>query len=378
MTGRGPHTVDEFVGTFSEEPGYLDFARFGPVGNAVTSEQQAQTEALSRARFGSLDVAFDQDLRVRTAVAELIGFPAEQVSFQPNTSIGLVHTMLGMNGVVALSPAEFPSLPYAATRASDALDRLQIRWLETEYGRVTPGTVRDQLSDEITAVAVSLVDFRTGYLADLEGIRQVIGDRMLIVDAVQGFSVIDAPWAVADVIVSGGQKWARAGHGTGFLALSERASEQLDPVLSGWVADDGEMPLDEVREVVRGAAAFRITHPDPLDQACFAAALEDVAAVGVGAISAAVAQRVDQVIALADECGIPVVSPRDVGERAGIVVLAPPAEHSTVLTASLFNHGVTVTARSGTVRLSVHASTDDETLQMLRGAFASYLSATNV
>lgn len=371
----GVVTVEEFASGFTDEPGYLDFARFGPPGSSVVSEQNAQTEALTRARFGSLDVAFDQDVRVRAAVSDLLGFLPQQVSFQPNTSTGLMHTMFGLSGVVAMSPAEFPSLPYAATRASAALGRLDVRWLETDYGRVTPGTVRAQLTDDVTAVAVSLVDFRTGYLADLEGIRQVIGDRMLIVDAVQGFSVTDADWAAADVIVSGGQKWVRAGHGTGFLALSDRAAEQLDPVLSGWMADDGEMPLDDVREVVRGAAAFRVTHPDPRAQACFAAALEDIAAVGVPAIATAVEQRVAQTIELADEFAIPVTSPREPGERAGIVVLAPPNDHGTVLSASLFNHGVTVTARPGTVRLSLHTCTSDETLQLLRGAFASYQSA---
>jgi len=373
MTGR--RTIEEFASGFHDEPGYLDFARFGPPGAGVVSEQNAQMEALTRARFGSLDVAFDQDARVREAVAELLGFSAQQVSFQPNTSIGLMHTMFGLTGVVAMSPAEFPSLPYAATRASAALGRLEVRWLETDYGRVTPGTVREQLTDDVTAVAVSLVDFRTGYLADLEGIRQVIGDRMLIVDAVQGFSVIDANWSAADVIVSGGQKWVRAGHGTGFLALSERAAAALEPVLSGWMADDGEMPLDDVRDSVRNAGAFRVTHPDPRAQACFAAALEDIADVGVAAIQGAVEDRVGQAIDLADEFAIPVVSPREVGERAGIVVLEPQPDHGTVLAASLFNHGVTVTARSGTVRLSLHSCTGPETFQLLRGAFASYQSA---
>lgn len=368
-------TIEEFANGFSDEPGYLDFARFGPPGSGVLAEQNAQTEALAKARFGSLDVAFDQDSRVRTAVSELLGFLPHQVSFQPNTSTGLMHTMFGLTGVVAMSPAEFPSLPYAASRASASLGRLETRWLETDYGRVTPGTVRDQLTDDVTAVAVSLVDFRTGYLADLDGIRQVIGDRMLIVDAVQGFSVTEAHWAAADVVVSGGQKWVRAGHGTGFLALSDRAAEQLDPVLSGWMADDGEMPLDEVRDAVRGAGAFRITHPDPRAQACFAAALEDISAVGVSAIAAAVAEGVEQAIALADEFAIPVESPRNAGERAGIVVLAPPHDHETVLAASLFNHGVTVTARPGTVRLSLHTCTSDETFQLLRSAFASYQSA---
>lgn len=375
-----PHapTIDEFASGFTEEPGYLDFARFGPLGKAVVEEQAAQTDALSRARFGSLDVAFDQDDRVRGAVSRLIGFPEDQVSFQPNTSMGLVHTMFGLGGVVAMSRAEFSSLPYAAVRASDALGRLSVRWLDDEHGRVTPGTIRDQVDDTTTAVAVSLVDFRTGHVADLDGIRQVIGDRLLIVDAVQGFTVVDAAWQVADVVVSGGQKWARAGHGTGFLALSERAAEQLVPVMSGWMADDGEMPLDEVRDAERGARSFRVTHPNPRDQAGFAAALEEVAAVGVGAIEAAVSERTEAVIALADEFGIPVVSPRNAAERAGIVVLAPSEDHCTVLTASLFNHGVTTTTRAGTVRVSVHASTGEESLRMLRASFTSFVSATTV
>jgi len=46
-----------------------------------------------------------------------------------------------------------------------------------------------------------------------------------------------------------------------------------------------------------------------------------------------------------------------------------------VLTASLHNHGVTATTRLGTVRLSIHAATSDETLEMLRAAFVSYSTA---
>src|SRR5690554_4107482 len=163
----GALTIEEFASGFSDEPGYLDFARFGPLGSSVVSVQNAQTEALSRARFGSLDVAFDQDARARTAVSELLGFSPHQVSYQPNTSTGLMHTMFGLTVVVSMTPAEFPTLPYEATRASAALGRLEVQWLEIDYGRVTPGTIRDQLTDDLTEVSVSLEDFRTGYLEDL-------------------------------------------------------------------------------------------------------------------------------------------------------------------------------------------------------------------
>ena len=59
-------------------------------------------------------------------------------------------------------------------------------------------------------------------------------------------------------------------------------------------------------------------------------------------------------------------------------MLRPPAEQLTVLAASLFNHGVTVTVREQSVRLSAHVTTDDETFDMLRASFTSFASAITV
>jgi len=372
--------IDEFASRFGEEPGYLDFARVGPVGRAVVEEQFAQTDLLSHARFGALGSLLEnQDPRMREAVAAVTGFRADQVAFQPNTSQGLMHAMFGVTGGLALSAAEFPSVTFAAVRSAESLGVLSPLWLETDHGRVTPGNLRDQLTPAITAVAVSLVDFRTGYLADIEGIRQVIGDRLLIVDAIQGFGVTDAPYQVADVVVAGGQKWVRSGWGTGFLALSDRAVEQLTPVFSGFTGTDAdEMPLDEVLPPSRSARAFSISNPDPIAQARFAAALEEISTVGVPAIRDRIIEKTTRIIDLADEFGIPVTSSRAENERAGIVVITPAPYQQTILEASLFNHGVTATRRAGSIRLSAHVSTEEDTFDMLRASFTSFGSAINV
>ena len=370
-------SIEEYASTFTDEPGYLNFARIGPVGRVVRDEESAQSSLLGRSRFGTLDsLMVDQDVRVRAAVSRLIGVPSERIAFQPNASQGLMHTMFGFTGRVAMSLAEFPSITFAAARAADSLHVLDPVWLETDHGHVTPGNLRDQLDASIQAVAVSLVDFRTGYLIDLEGIRQVIGDRLLILDASQGFPVVDAPYALADVVIGNGQKWARAGWGTGFLALSERAVEQLTPVFSGFTATDvAPMPLDEVVPPTHGVRAFQVTYPDPIAQARFSAALEQVAEVGVGALNSAIADRVDRVIQLSDEFAVPVDSPRPLAERAGIVSLRPEGAHLTALTAALHNHGLTVTERGGGVRLSPHVTTDDATFDMVRAALVEFRTA---
>ncbi|MEN2737121.1 aminotransferase class V-fold PLP-dependent enzyme [Microbacterium sp. X-17] len=369
-------TIEEFAAGFGEEPGYLDYGRVGPLSATVRAETLGQYEALATARFGTVDRMNVEDARVRDAISALTGFPAEQIAFQPNASTGLMHAAFGLTGGdLLLSPAEFPSVTYAAVRAAQAMHVVTPVWLETDHGRVTPAQLKEQLTDSTSAVMVSLVDSRTGYLADIDGIRQVIGDRLLIVDAIQGFGVVDAPYEVADVVVSGGQKWTRAGWGTGFLALSERAIEHLTPVFSGWVGTGAGERWDEVLEPAKGVAAFTVSNPDLVAEARLAAALEEVAAVGVAEIGSAVSDLAEQVIDLADEFALPVASSRNAAERAGIVVLEPLPEQLTVLAASLFNHGVSAKVRSTSVRLSVHAGTTEETLDMLRAALTSYASA---
>jgi len=370
-------TIDEYRRGFSEDPGYLDFAAFGPMSRSVADEQTALGEILVRGRYGAASVFDEQDIRVREAVRRVARFPTDRVVFQPNASSGLMHAFFGLTGQVLYSAREYPSIPLAAQRAAQALHVLDPITMQPPQGVVTPEVVRDNLTPATTAVAVSLVDYRTGYRVDLEGIRDVIGDRLLIVDAIQGFGVVEVPYEVADVVVAGGQKWVRAGWGTGFLGLSERAATDLVPIVSGVTGTI--VPLggsyEEVPPPLQGAAAFQITRADPIAQARFATALEGIADVGVATIEASITQTVSQVIDIADEFALPVSSSRDEAERAGIVVLEPGPEQVTSLTAALINHGITATLRDGTVRLSAHVSTGEETFEALRGALTSFSSS---
>mgnify|MGYP001312040061 FL=1 len=103
-----------------------------------------------------------------------------------------------------------------------------------------------------------------------------------------------------------------------------------------------------------------------------------MSSVGVPAIRERVLERASAIVALADEVGLPVSSPRDDAERAGIVVIDPPSDRVSILTAALHNHGVTATVRGGRVRFGPHASTTDETLAMLRAALAEYQASAPV
>lgn len=370
-------TIDDYLTDFSEEPGYLDYAAVAPIGEAAMGEERLQSQLLSRGRFGSLTAIVDQEDRVDEAIADLIGFRPEQVVFQPSTSQALMHVAFGLTGRIALSTGEHPAIAYAVARAAASLGVLTAHPFTPDHDRVTPASVADALSGPVAAVAVSAVDDRTGHLIDLEGIRQVVGDRLLILDASQAVGAADLPWELADVIVGTGRTWLRAGYGTGFLAMNDRGREQLIPVWSGWVAAETlQSEVESITPPEHSARAFRVGYADPSAQARLAGAAEVLSAVGVAAVRERVLERCGAIIDLADEAGLTVISPREDAERAGIVVVEPLPGTTTALVAALHNHGITATMYGQAVRFSAHATTTDETLALLRSALAEYASMT--
>jgi selenocysteine lyase/cysteine desulfurase len=263
----------------------------------------------------------------------------------------------------------------AATRASEAFGSLQLQWVEPADGFMTPDAVRSALSDDTRAVAVSLVDFRTGYRTDLSALREVIGDRLLIVDAIQGFGMVEADYLAADVVCGHGYKWLRAGRGTGFSWFGERALERIAPVLSGFRGVDGDLPVDAVPAPSPSAQAFSVSGPDTLAAARLATALREVTDVGVAVIESVLSARATDVMFFADRYEVPVVTPREPERRAGIVTLEPAPQDAAPLAASLANHGLTVTTRAGRIRVAPHVGTGADTLRLFGDALAAFSSA---
>lgn len=363
-----------FLASFDGEPGYLDWAAFGPLSPSVRAEVHADAELLGSGRRAAIDLVGEHVVEARELLAELLDADVEHVVLQPSTTYGLMHALYGLGGGLMLSRSEFPSLTVTASRAAAALGSIDLQWLEPADGFVTPDAVAAAVADETRALAVSLVDYRTGYRADLGALRDVIGDRLLIVDAMQGFGAVDADYAAADVVCGNGYKWLRAGRGTGFARFSERALERIAPTLSGWAGIDGDLPVDVVPPPSASAQAFRVSHPDPLAIARLATALRDVRDVGIDRIDAELSERTRDVIFVADRYEVPVVTPREPERRGGIVTLAPAAHDAGPLAASLANHGITVTVRAGLVRVSPHVGTGADTLRLFGDALAAFSS----
>lgn len=368
---------DDYQGTFDLAPGYMDWAAFGPMSPSVRARSAADANLLAEGRASSIARVGESAAQSPQLIAELMGVEAEDVTLQPSSTHALMQVLYGLRGSVIAGAGEFPSVSLTLHRAATASrGDLVPRWLEPADGRITVDAVAEALDDDTTALVVSHVDFRTGYRIDLAGMRELIGPhRLLIVDAVQSFGVIDDDYPAADVVVGHAYKWMRAGRGTGFAWFAPRARERIVPLLSGRTgARGGLLPVDELPAAAASAQAFTVSAPDTLAAGRLAAALRDVRDAGVATIESRLADNVDRVLEIVDRAGIAVVSPRERGRRAGIVSLAP--EDPAGLSAALAEAGVAVTARGAAVRIAPHAGTDAATLQLLDDALAAFGNET--
>lgn len=366
MTRAAPQLPTGYAGCFAEPVGYVDFARFGPPSRDAARRLADAAAELSESA-DAVDRLAASAGEARRLAASLTGRGGEDaVVLTPNTSAGLFQIAFALNGgEVLVSPREFPANVYPWLQAARR-GGASVRWLDTPDGRVTPAAVAEALDPRTTALAVSAVDFRTGYRADLAGLREVLGDRLLVVDAIQGFGSADLPWALADAVVTGGQKWLCAGWGSGFVSLSPRALARLNGSLSGWAGASEPDRFDgQMRAPDGSAVRFCMTNPD----LCAAAALERglhlVSEASVAAIANAIAARVEAMLDVIARHGGRLLVPLAAAELAGIVSFVVPGRSPEAVGAALRSCGLVVTARADHVRVSPHATTSFEAVERL-------------
>jgi hypothetical protein len=66
-------TIEAYQSSFDGEPGYLDWAAFGPLSPGVRGEVHADAELLGSGRSSSIDLVAEHAREARRLVAELVG-----------------------------------------------------------------------------------------------------------------------------------------------------------------------------------------------------------------------------------------------------------------------------------------------------------------
>lgn len=181
--------------------------------------------------------------RARGLLASMLGARPEQVAFVRNTSDGLSTVANGLawrpgDNIVTFRN-EFPSNVYPWLRARDAYG-IEVRMCEEREGRVDVEDLLRLIDARTRIVTISHVQYATGFRADLERIAKAARahDALLVVDVIQSLGVVpvDVESQLIDVAAGACHKWLVTPEGVGFLYLSDRARERIQPTLVGWIS----------------------------------------------------------------------------------------------------------------------------------------------
>ena len=367
------HLPVAYLEEFEEPPGYLEFASTGPVSRRVRGAMASVLDVVASPPGSASQAIAARREAALAAVARLVGTAPDRVTAIPSTSAGIFQVAFGLlkaGGNVVVPAHEFPANVYPWLRA-EAAGGPEVRLVACPDWRVTAERLAPAVDGETQAVAVSLVDFVTGFRADLGELRRAFPGPLLVVDGIQGLGAVAAGLEPADVLVAGGQKWLRAGWGSGVMAVGDRALERLAPTLTGWCGVehflDFEMPPPH--DIRGNAGRFQEGSPPYLGALQMGAAVEVIELAGMAALEAAVLARAGAVEEAVRRAGAEVLAPwHGLGERAGIVCFRLPGEDPAVTAARLADAGLVVSRRSGWVRVSPHATTPPESVGRLAEA----------
>lgn len=312
----------------------------------------------------------------RKMLAGLLGARPEQVAFVRNTSDALSSVANGLtwqpgDNIVTFRH-EFPSNIYPWLRLRDVFG-VEVRMCAERDGRVDPDDLLSLIDAKTRVVAISYVQYTSGFRSDLERIARAVRahDGLLVVDVIQALGVVptDVESQLVDAAAGACHKWLLTPEGVGFLYLSDRARERIQPTLVGWVSVPNPDDTDNFEQGWnRGTLPWESgTSPVGLMHG-LEASLKLISEVEVTVIHNRLAELTDYLCEHLPKGEYELLSSRLPGEKSQIVSIRHRGQYSPMDLFSYFKGKSVVTAPRGRgLRISPHFyNTFEEIEQFVR------------
>lgn len=342
---------------------YLNSAAIGPMPTVTVDAVRSQLEDVSRNGSANLNDWFATKDRVRRLLASMLGGKVEDIAFTRNTSDGLCAVASGMkwnagDNIVTFAN-EFPANFYPWAKLRDE-HGVELRHCQEREGRIEKDELCSLIDGRTKLVAVSAVQYCSGFRLDLERIGRAARehDALLVADIIQAFGAtpFDLPAQYVDVAAGAGYKWLCAPEGSGIFYLSERARERVKPVSRGWTsvenawdfADREQKCVSDCRawETGMGGSALLYGLEQSLLMLCEA---------GIEKIEAYLAELTDFLCEILPSKRYAITSSRAKNEKSQIVSIRPLNGISceTVIDA-LSREKIVVSTRGDRIRIAPH------------------------
>jgi kynureninase len=319
---------------------YLDGNSLGPLPLAT----QARIAEVVAQQWGaglvrSWDRWIDLPRLAGEAIGELIGAAPGQVIVCDSTTINLyklacaaLDARPGRN-VIVTDDDNFPTDRYAL--AGIAAQRgCELRMMHTDIDEgVTASAVRGAVDERTALVGLSHVAYRSGALADMAAITEVVHEAgaLALWDLCHSVGAVPAELdaAAADLAVGCTYKYVNAGPGApAFLYVRADLQERLRQPIWGWFGQRDQFAMGPQYQPAAGIDSFLTGTPQIIGTAAVEESARLLGAAGMGRLRAKGVALTSYLISLADEwlapLGFALASPRDSARRGSHVCLRHP------------------------------------------------------
>lgn len=183
----------------------------------------------------------EQKASAAPQVAALLGVAASRIALVESTSHGLniaaQSIPWAVDDEVLMCNLEFLQVAIPFVRLAQTRGIRPV-FIEHRDGVVDAAAFAAAMTPRTRAVVVSSTHWSNGYRIDLPALAGACraAGAWLVVDAIQQAGAVAVETEGVDFLIAGGHKWLNAPMGTGFLCVSQRVLDTLEPMSWGYLA----------------------------------------------------------------------------------------------------------------------------------------------
>jgi cysteine desulfurase/selenocysteine lyase len=340
---------------------YLNHAAISPFSAPLARAIKQQVDEQAMHGVCAEDLWAARAEEARREAAGLLGARPAEIAFVDNTSHGLNLFARGIawreGDNVVLPRVEFPANIYPWLSLKDKGVRL--KFVAEREGRIPVESVADAIDRRTRVVAISFVEFSSGYRNDLRALGRLCRERgcYLVVDGIQGVGALqlDVKRSLIDGLSCGGHKWLMAPQGTGIFYCSPEVLDELSHPMPGWLSVVGWQDYYKFAyNLFPDSRRYESAQKNFLGITGLLGALKIINRLGISDIEERIIALTDHLCRLLAKRGFRVFSPRGRGEKSGIVSFFPGKHDPEKVCDMLWRKGFITAARQGRIRVSPH------------------------
>jgi kynureninase len=311
---------------------YLDGNSLGPLPksvNAALSSMVTDQWGAHLIKGWNVDDWMGQPMRVGNMVGKLIGAPESSVTMGDTLSVKVYQALSAAvqmrpdRRVILSDSGNFPSDLYMAQGLIAQLDQGH------ELRIVDPLDVMDAITDDVAAVMITQVDYRSGRMHDMAAITAKAHDAgaVMIWDLAHSAGAVPVDLAACNCEFAVGctYKYLNGGPGApAFIYVRPDVIESIKPALSGWLGHDAPFAFEQTYRPAMGIERMRVGTPPVLQLTALESALAVWNGVDMADVRAASIRLTDLFIAQVEKrCpSLTLFSPRNGADRGSQVSFA--------------------------------------------------------